>query len=103
MAESARLSPLQRETIIKLRDLYLRNVGILARRRQRLTAVLQVRADSCCKIGRSALCTPVPFACFQRSYRICRLRPGEISILQTSPVCAADGAANEQRPVRRRH
>lgn len=43
MAESARLSPLQQETIIKLRDLYLRNVGILARRRQRLTAVLQVR------------------------------------------------------------
>jgi hypothetical protein len=41
MAESARLSPLQRETIIKLRDLYLRNVGILARRRQRLTSVLQ--------------------------------------------------------------
>ncbi len=44
MAESARLSPLQQETIIKLRDLYLRNVGILARRRQRLTAVLQVRS-----------------------------------------------------------
>lgn len=42
IAESARLSQLQRDTILKLRNLYLRNIGILARRRQRLTALLQV-------------------------------------------------------------
>lgn len=42
MATSARLSELQRDTIIRLRDLYLRNVGILARRRKQLTAALQV-------------------------------------------------------------
>jgi hypothetical protein len=43
MAETARLGELQRDTIIRLRDLYLRNVGILARRRKQLTAALQVR------------------------------------------------------------
>lgn len=42
MAETARLGELQRDTIIRLRDLYLRNVGILARRRKQLTAALQV-------------------------------------------------------------
>ena len=42
MAETARLGDLQRDTIIRLRDLYLRNVGILARRRKQLTAALQV-------------------------------------------------------------
>jgi hypothetical protein len=44
MAETARLGDLQRDTIIRLRDLYLRNVGILARRRKQLTAALQVPA-----------------------------------------------------------
>ena len=44
MAETARLGDLQRDTIIRLRDLYLRNVGILARRRKQLTAALQVGA-----------------------------------------------------------
>ena len=41
MIEIAELSALQRDTLIKMRALYLRNIGILTGRRQRLTAKLQ--------------------------------------------------------------
>jgi len=41
MAESARLTDEQRGAIVALRRLYLRNLGVLSRRRQALTSLLQ--------------------------------------------------------------
>ncbi len=43
MADSARLSEEQRGAIVALRRLYLRNLGVLSRRRQALTSLLQAR------------------------------------------------------------
>lgn len=42
-ADAAWLSPRQREAICALRRAYLHNLGVLAARRRRLTAALQVR------------------------------------------------------------
>ncbi len=41
-ADSARLSDKQRGIIVALRFSYLRNLGVLSRRRQTLTSLLQV-------------------------------------------------------------
>ena len=51
-ADTAGLTLVQRQTFIRLRELYLRNVGILARRRQQLTSVLQVGAVQILRLPR---------------------------------------------------
>lgn len=101
MAESARLSDLQRETIIKLRDLYLRNVGILARRRKQLTATLQVllhRMFMMFHLG--VLVASLLCACaqVQRSCTSATAALADEALLQYVSCCdIAECAADEQR------
>ena len=78
MAETARLGDLQRETIIRLRDLYLRNVGILARRRKQLTAALQVGA----RLHRARQLDA-------QQHAILRSLQLSVEILMCTPICAA--------------
>ena len=60
MADSARLSEEQRGAIVALRRLYLRNLGVLSRRRQALTSLLQARpiprAEQMTKLAISSRC-----------------------------------------------